>query len=244
MITSRNQLKEYALKALGKPVIQINVADEQLEDRIDDALDMFYMYHGDGTTKLLLKHKLTQKNIDDQEIYLQTGITSVTRVVNPGSIGMSTGNLDYIVYMSDIISQSFVGDGLGNYVTSQAYLNLMNNILSPDKSIQFVKYGHKIIFNGNLSNMKKGDFIIIECYMLNDPESMTDTWNDMWLKKYTTALFKKQWANNLIKYDGFQLPSGITISGDKILSEANDDIKQLEEDVKEIWEYPPTMMIG
>ena len=244
MITSRKQLKEYALRALGKPVIQINVADEQLEDRIDDALNMFYEFHGDGTTRLLLKHKLTQENIDKQEIRLQSGIISVVRIINPGTLGVNQTSLDFIVYMSDIINQSFVNGGLSNYVTSQSYLNLMGNILSPDKNIEFVKYGHKVIFDGELTNLKKGDIIIMECYILNDPESMIDTWNDLWLKKYTTALFKKQWANNLIKYDGFQLPSGITISGDKILSEANDDIKQLEEDVRDIWEFPPSMMIG
>ena len=244
MITSRKQLKEYALRALGKPVIQINVADEQLEDRIDDALAMFYEFHGDGSSRILLKHKLTKENIDNQEIQLQTGIISVVRVINPGSIGFNHSSLEYIVYMSDIIGQAFTGGGLSSYVTSQSYLNLMNNILSPDKNIEFIKYGHKIVFDGELKTFVEGDIILLECYMLNDPETMIDAWDDMWLKKYTTALFKKQWANNLIKYDGFQLPSGITISGDKILNEANKDIEQLEQDVRDIWEFPPSMMIG
>ena len=132
---------------------------------------------------------------------------------------------------------SATGGGLQSYVRSQSYLNLMNDILTATPSIEFTKHGNKLILQGK-QQWNVGDFILLEVFVRNDPVNYPETWNDYWLKRYATALIKKQWANNLIKYNGAQLPSGITINGDTILQEANRDIEELERELRDTWEVP------
>ena len=238
MITTREEFKEYCLRALGKPVIQINVADSQVEDRIDDALTKYFDFHSNGTSLVYLKHRLTQDDIDNQYITVDDNISMITRVLMPNSMG-STLNLTYVAYISDVMQSIYSStSGLQSYVTSQSYLNTMNDILNAQPSIEFVRYGNKLIFQGKQKTSNVGDFVVIECYIRNDPVEFTKTWNDSWLKRYSTALIKKQWANNLLKYNGATLPSGITINGDTILSEANRDIEQLEVELRDVWEVP------
>ena len=113
----------------------------------------------------------------------------------------------------------------------------MNDILTATPSIEFTKHGNKLVLQGK-QQWNVGDFILLEVFVRNDPVNYPETWNDYWLKRYATALIKKQWANNLIKYNGAQLPSGITINGDTILQEANRDIEELERELRDTWEVP------
>lgn len=242
MIQSRQDLAEYCLRQLGHPVIQVNVSEEQVSDRIDDALQKYYEFHGDGSQRAYLKHQLTDNDITNGYISISDNIMSVVEVLNMGFYGaMNMNNLSHVAYITDIVS-GLSRDGLGNYVQSLSYLKTIENILSPDKSIRFIKHGNILRFDG--SSGAAGDIIIIKCYLANKAEDLPKTFNDNWLKRYTTALVKKQWANNLIKYNGFQLPSGITIDGSTILAEANRDIELLEEELRNVWEDPIMPMIG
>lgn len=244
-IQSRSELGAYALRRLGHPVIQINVAPEQIEDCIDDALQKYYEYHGDGSQRIYLKHILTDNDIDTQSITVPDGIMSVVDLLNAGNAAsFNINNISHVAYMTDI-AQGMGKNGLSNYVQAMSYLSTLDNILNPAKSIRFVKHGNKVRFDGALSNrLKTGDLIIIKCYMKNTAEDNPATYGDSWLKRYTTAQVKKQWANNLIKYNGFQLPSGITIDGSVILSEANADLEALETELRETWEEPIMPLIG
>lgn len=242
MIQSRQELAEYCLRQLGHPVIQINVSEEQVSDRIDDALQKYYEFHGDGSQRAYLKHQLTDVDVANGYIPLPDNIMSVVEVLNLGFYGaMNMNNLSHVAYITDIVS-GLSKDGLSNYVQSLSYMKTIENILSPDKSIRFIKHGDRLRFDGNTG--KAGDAIVIKCYLANTVEELPDTFNDYWLKRYATALVKKQWANNLIKYNGFQLPSGITIDGSTILSEANSDIESLETELRDVWEDPIMPMIG
>ena len=242
MIQSRQDLAEYCLRQLGHPVIQVNVSEEQVSDRIDDALQKYYEFHGDGSQRAYLKHQLTDDDATNGYISISDNIMSVVEVLNMGFYGaMNMNNLSHVAYITDIVS-GLSRDGLGNYVQSLSYLKTIENILSPDKSIRFIKHGNILRFDG--SSGKAGDIIIIKCYLANKAEDLPKTFNDYWLKRYATALVKKQWANNLIKYNGFQLPSGITIDGSTILSEANSDIEALETELRDVWEDPIMPMIG
>lgn len=242
MIQSRQELAEYCLRQLGHPVIQVNVSEEQVSDRIDDALQKYYEFHGDGSQRAYLKHQLTDDDVKNGYIVIPESIMSVVKVLNMGFYGaMNMNNLSHVAYITDIVS-GLSRDGLGNYVQSLSYLKTIENILSPDKSIRFVKHGNMLRFDGTAG--KSGDVIVIECYLANRAEDLPKTFNDYWLKRYATALVKKQWANNLIKYNGFQLPSGITIDGSTILSEANSDIEALETELRDVWEDPIMPMIG
>ena len=242
MIQSRQELAEYCLRQLGHPVIQVNVSEEQVSDRIDDALQKYYEFHGDGSQRAYLKHQLTDVDVKNGYIVIPESIMSVVEVLNMGFYGaMNMNNLSHVAYITDIVS-GLSRDGLGNYVQSLSYLKTIENILSPDKSIRFVKHGNMLRFDG--TSGISGDVIVIKCYLANRAEDLPKTFNDYWLKRYTTALVKKQWANNLIKYNGFQLPSGITIDGSTILSEANSDIEALETELRDVWEDPIMPMIG
>ena len=242
MIQSRQDLAEYCLRQLGHPVIQVNVSEEQVSDRIDDALQKYYEFHGDGSQRAYLKHQLTDDDATNGYISISDNIMSVVEVLNMGFYGaMNMNNLSHVAYITDIVS-GLSRDGLGNYVQSLSYLKTIENILSPDKSIRFIKHGNMLRFDGTSGN--SGDVIVIKCYLANKAEDLPKTFNDYWLKRYATALVKKQWANNLIKYNGFQLPSGITIDGSTILSEANSDIEALETELRDVWEDPIMPMIG
>jgi hypothetical protein len=90
----------------------------------------------------------------------------------------------------------------------------------------------------------KDEYIIIEGYRLLDPDTYTDVWNDRWLKKYATAMIKKQWGNNLKKFEGLQMPGGVTFNGQKIYDEAEDELKALDEDLIRSYSLPVTDMMG
>lgn len=239
MIATRRDFKRWCLTALGAPVIQINVADEQVEDRIDEALQHYFDFHQNGVSRIFVKHKVTQKILDNSYLVLPDEVEQVVRILPVGSNLNSLNNLQYTAYLSDMITQvySATGGGLQSYIRSQSYLNLMNDILTATPSIEFTKHGNKLILQGK-QQWNVGDFILLEVFVRNDPVNYPETWNDYWLKRYATALIKKQWANNLIKYNGAQLPSGITINGDTILQEANRDIEELERELRDTWEVP------
>lgn len=245
MIDSRIKLGEFALRQLGHPVIQINVSEDQIDDAIDSGLQKYYEFHGDGSQRTYLKHIMTQDNIDKNEIVLPDDVMSVIQVLNVGTASMfNMNNLSHIAYITDLAS-GFGKDGLGNYVRSMSYLSTIDNILNPAKSLRFKKYGHKIKLDGTASlTWKLDDLIVIQCYTKNSAEEYPETYGDYWLKRYVTALIKKQWANNLIKYNGFQLPNGLTIDGGTILSEANADLEHLDEELRTTWEEPILPMIG
>lgn len=242
MINTKQQLAEYCLRQLGHPVIQINVAEEQVMDRIDDALQKYYEFHGDGSQRAYLKHQLTATDISNGYMSVPDTVMAVVEVLNLGFYGaLNLNNLSHVAYITDIVS-GLSKDGLGNYVQSMSYLKTIENILSPDKSIRFIKHGNRLKFDGGAG--QEGDLIILKCYIANRAEDLPETYNDYWLRRYATALIKKQWANNLIKYNGFQLPSGITIDGSAILTEANNDIEALETELRDVWEDPIMPMIG
>lgn len=242
-IASRAQFAEYILRRLGKPVIDINVAPEQLEDRIDDALIKWHEYHQDGSIRAYFKHKITQADLDNNAITLPDNIMAVVRVLNTSAMGFNTYDIQYVAYMSDLLSGALAG-GLANYVQSLSYIETLNNILNLDKSVQFIKFGNKLVFDATIKNVAVGEFIILECYTLNDTDLYPKSWNETWLKDYATALVKKQWADNLIKYQGFTLPNGMTIDGQAILAEAKEEIATQEEKLREVYEYPIDMMLG
>ena len=242
MINTKQQLAEYCLRQLGHPVIQINVAEEQVMDRIDDALQKYYEFHGDGSQRAYLKHQLTATDISNGYIAVPDTVMAVVEVLNLGFYGaLNMNNLSHVAYITDIVS-GLSKDGLGNYVRSMSYLKTIENILSPDKSIRFIKHGNRLKFDGDVG--QEGDLIVLKCYIANKAEDLPETFGDYWLRRYATALIKKQWANNLIKYNGFQLPSGITLDGSAILTEANNDIEALETELRDVWEDPIMPIIG
>lgn len=242
MITSRKGLSDYCLRALGYPVIQINVAPEQIEDRIDEAIAMFWEFHGEGTEKTYIAHKLTQKEITDKIIEIPEAVITVVRVL-PFNNSISSYNLQFQAYMTDILGGALRGTS-ANYLIAQQYLSTIQQVFNSEKSVRFNRITHQLRIDTDWAVFKPDDYVIIECFAIIDPQDWEEVFNNKWLKEYTTALIKKQWGTNLSKYNGFQLPSGMILDGANILQTALQDIQVLEEELRTVWSLPIDFAVG
>lgn len=247
-IYNRQDLADYALRSLGAPVIEINIADEQIDDRIDEALQLFWMYHGEGSTREFLEYTVTAEDIQRKYIILPDEVTTVSNILPFQSIS-STINLQYQSYMTDLIGIAVKGyqgegGGLGSLLNVESYLNTLNFYFNHEKRIRFNEHTHILNIDADWSKLIAGMKLMVECYKIVNPDDYIDIWNDYWFKKYVTALLKRQWGENISKFDGAQLPSGITLNGRAILEDANAEIEKLTEDLYNNYSLPALGWIG
>jgi hypothetical protein len=230
-VTTREQLKQYALRALGAPVVQVNVANEQLEDRLDEAIAYFQLYHYDGIERMYLKHQVTQPNIDNQYITLPDYVYGVKRVIpfRQGSSSQNLFDVQYQLRLNDLYE--LTNTSMVYYSMVMQHMTLLDQMLNGYPQFEFNRLGGKLYLEVNKTKLILNDFIIVECYRALDPVTNTKMYNEPWLKQYVEALFKKAWATNLKKYQGMQLPGGVTIDGQSMYLEATQEIKDLEEDL-------------
>lgn len=263
---SRQTLIEYALRSLGHPVIQINVDSEQCEDRLDEALQFFTTRHYDGVQKMFFKYQLTQTDIDRGFIEMDdipvpnddpTGpsgndIVSVVKVFRFGTLsGVNMFDIRYQLALTDYfgINRGLNGSQstpVAGYHVTMSYISLLEQFFSPEKAIRFSKVTNKIYMDalGRSSDLPAGNYIVIEAYAELDPDIHTKIYDDRLLKKYVTALIKRQWGANMLKYDGVQLPGGISFKGQQIFQDAMAEIQAIEEEFHNSYELPVDFMIG
>ncbi|MGA1049472.1 MAG: hypothetical protein ACO3UU_15825 [Minisyncoccia bacterium] len=263
---SRENLKQYALRALGKPVIEINVDDDQLEDRIDEALQYYAQYHYDGIRRTYLKYQYTQA---DKDRIL--GNSSETATKNSVSTTWSEGN-NFLIVPETVISvinifpfsdkgnlnlfdvryqlrlndlYDFSSTSIINYDLVLRHLDFLDHILVGEKPLRFNQHDNRLYIDMDWSeDLQVGEYLVIEAYRKLDPTVYTDVFNDIYLKRYVTALFKKQWGANLSKFNGVTMIGGVTLNGQQIYSEALTDIEKLEQEIRASYELNPAMMIG
>jgi len=232
-VSSRQQLKEYCLRALGAPVLEINVDDDQLEDKIDEAIEFFRQYHYDAIEKIYLKHQITQDDFDQKSIPVSPliyGISKVFPITAATSSSKSIFDLQYQLRLNDLYD--LTSTSIIYYQTVMNHLALLDMVLNGHVLYRFNRYQGRIYLDLNWGNdVRVGEYVVVEAYRAMDPELYTRLWNDTWLKHYTTALFKLAWGTNLKKFSGLQLPGGVTIDGDKLYDEATSEIKDLEDDM-------------
>ena len=231
-VTSREQLKQYALRALGAPVLQINVADEQLEDRLDEAIEYFRLYHYDGIERMYLKHQVTQDDIDTQSIPIPDYVYGVKRVI-PFRQGSSSANLfdvQYQLRLNDLYE--LTNTSMVYYTMVMQHMTALDQILNGYPQFEFNRLKGRLYLEVNKTKLVPENYIIIECYRALDPETATKMYSDPWLKSYVEALFKKQWATNLKKFQGMQLPGGVSIDGQSMYLEATQEVKDLEDELE------------
>ena len=243
--SSREELKQYCLRQLGAPVLEINVDDDQLEDRIDEALQLYQEYHFDGTEKFYLKHQVTQENITNEWIPVDNSITGIIRVFPYNSALSSTNMFDvrYQLRLNDIFDLS--KQNLTGYTIAIQHLDLIENIFNQAPPFRFNRHMDKLYVDIKWSTeVTVGEYLLVEAYKIVDPESYTQVYNDMWLKKYTTQLFKKQWGSNLIKFDGMQLPGGITLNGRQLYDDALGELQAMDEELQLKYQLPDDFMTG
>src|SRR6056300_57648 len=247
---TRQKLIDYCLRALGHPVIEINVDDDQLEDRVDEAIQFYQEFHGDAVVRNLLKHQVTQDDIDNGYITISsnTNILSINNVFNIDNTNSGTSllSLDYQLHLNDIFDLNGSFGGIINYELTKQYLSLIDrNINGVFEMIQYSRHKGRVNFHADtLTDVGVGNYIVFDGYSAVDPESFVNVYNDMFLKRYSTSLFKRQWGLNLIKFEGMQLPGGVTINGRQIYDDAIADIEKLEEKIRLEHELPPLDFIG
>ena len=245
-ITTRQNLIDYCLRRLGAPVTEINVDDDQVSDRIDDAIEFFQEYHFDGVEKVFLKKTLDQDDIDNEYIDVVDAVISVLRVLPiPDFNAFQTGffNEEYQLRLNDL--ENFSGSALINWAMSQSNFSLVEHLFSIQPTMLFNRKQNKMYLETNWADrFSVGTIIIIEAYRALDPATYTEVYNDMFLKKYATALIKQQWGSNLKKFTGVTLPGGITLDGQTIFSEATEEINKIEEEMNMKYELPPDGFIG
>lgn len=245
--STRSELADYCLRALGAPVMEINIDDDQLEDRIDEALQYWQEYHSDAVVRTLLKHQITQDDLDNNKISnLPENILSVTRILSfNDTSSASMFSAKYQMFLNDVYGLRNPG-GIINYEMTSQYISLVQNIITGHTAqLSYARHMDTIQFHGLLRDKTKvGDFIIIECYTSVDPSGYPDVYNDMALKELCTLLIKKQWGQNLSKFEGMQLPGGVTINGRQIYEEAVADLKELKERFDLFYSTPVDFFVG
>jgi hypothetical protein len=245
---SRQTLIDYALRALGAPVIEINVDDDQVEDRVDEAIQFYQEYHGDAVVRNLRKHLVTQTDIDNGyvEVPNSANILSINNVFNVSNANTnSIFSADYQIHLNDIFDLNSPHGGIVNYELTKQYMSLIDrNINGMYEMIEWTRHKNRVNFHSNTLKGMKDKYVVLDGYESIDPETYTDVYNDGFLKKYTTALVKRQWGLNLIKFEGMVLPGGVTLNGRQIFDDAKEEIQQLEETMQLKHEMPPLDFVG
>tara|TARA_B100000927_G_scaffold83788_1_gene67252 strand:- start:4878 stop:5855 length:978 start_codon:yes stop_codon:yes gene_type:complete len=320
---SKTTFTDYCLRSLGHPVIEINVDDDQIDDRVDEALQFYQEYHSDAVEKFYMKHKVTNSRLVFQAVTTGTfqvgekvtggtsGATAVVKSVpststlrynalgdsnvpfvggetvtggNTGATGVisSSGGIEkgdienrylpindliidvirlmpirdsvtssdmfdirYQIHLNDIYSLGFMGT-LSEYVMSQQFLSMLDLVIDSDeKHINFNRHKNQLeVFMDWDEEVDVDDYLVVECRRIVDPDTYTDVYNDYYLKKYATALIKKQWGTNLIKFEGMQMPGGVQFNGRQLFDDAKEELEKLEEEARLNWEKPVDFMTG
>lgn len=241
--TSRVTLVDYCLRNLGAPVLDINVDDDQVEDRVDEALQKYRDYHMDGQRRVYLPLLVTPTVVTNKYFTLTDEVISVTRVlpISSSYAAVNMFSMKYQMYLNDFYAL-YKAESLQYFVQMQQYLSEVDALLNGIQPIQYQRHGNKLFIDTNFGELQVGQYIMAEAYV--SLEDTPEMYNDSWLKRYTTALIKRQWGTNLSKFDGMQLPGGVTINASKILEEANSEIEALEQSLLDSYSLPPDFCVG
>ena len=285
--SSRSEFKQYCLRQLGAPVLEINLADEQCEDIIDDGIQFFQERHFDGCARMFLKYQITQADIDRGQATAKAGSDKgsagivTTTATAPASSGISTvavdfdwtENSNYLQVPSSVVGvfkvMHFDGaNSITNNMFSVKYQLFLNDIyywgsteiltyamvktflediefaLTTQKQIRFNKRMDRLYLDIDWGSVTVGDFLVMECFRVLDPNDYGRVWNDSFLKPYVTALMKRQWGQNLLKFQGVKLPGGIELNGRQIYDDGEKDLDRIREIMSSTYELPPLDMIG
>ena len=283
---SKSGLKEYCLRQLGAPVLEINLAEEQCEDLIDDALQLFQERHFDGVLETYLKYKVTQEDVDRGTATTRdgsnnwAGITTTTATA-PASSGISTTgvqfdfeeNSNYLQIPPAVIGvnrifrydgsqtttnnmfsikyQLFLNDvytwgamEMLTYSMTKTYLSDLDFMLNTEKQIRFNQRMDRLYLDIDWQDVSPSDYFIIDCWRILDPSDYARVWNDSFLKRYTTQLFKRQWGQNLIKFQGVKLPGGVELNGRQIYDDAQKELERIGDQMMSTYELPPLDLIA
>ena len=276
---SRAQLVDYCLRKLGAPVLEINIDDDQIDDLVDDALQLFQERHFDGVERMYLKYKLTQADLDRGQAKSTDGVGIVTTTATSTNIsgyGTTTSNwyetsnflqvpdsvvgiekifrfdsntisggmfsIKYQLFLNDLYNFNSVE--LLQYAMVKSYLEDIDFLLTTDKQVRFNKRQDRLYLDIDWGSESADTYLVLDCYRALDPNSFTQVYNDSFLKLYLTALIKRQWGQNLIKFKGVKLPGGIELNGREIYDDAEREIDSIRQRMANEYELPPYDFVG
>ena len=269
--STKATLKSYCLRALGYGVIDINVSDDQADDRLDEALQYFAQYHYDGIEKMYLKHLITSDEVsrarsDASTTATDTADSSITATWKEGknfipipsavvsvvqvfpltdtSGGSSMFDIRYQLRLNDLFDLS--STSVIQYEMTMNNIDFLHHILVGETPLRFNQHQNRLYVDMDWENDVTADvdYLIIECYRKLDPTTYTDIYDDIYLKRYATALIKKQWGANLSKFGGVTMLGGVTMNGETLYTQAIEEQNKLEEEIQLAFELPINYMIG
>jgi len=277
---TRAEFKEYCLRQLGAPVLEINIATEQCEDIIDDAIQFFQERHFDGVAQVYLKYKVTQEDknrgkgpgednvsgittttatatigeasvefdYEENSNYLQVppqiiGVTKLFRFDGTNTATNNMFSLKYQLFLNDI-AFNWGTTELLSYAMTRTYLSDIDFLLNTEKQLRFNQRMDRLYIDIDWDEVNVGDYFIIDCWRALNPADYARVWNDSFLKPYTVALMKRQWGQNLLKFQGVKLPGGVELNGRQIYDDAEKEIERIRDRMSETYELPPLDMIG
>jgi hypothetical protein len=229
--TTREEFKDYILRKIGAPVIQVNVSDEQVEDRIDEAVSFWRDYHYNGSQLVYLKHQITQEDIDQGYISLPQGLLGISKIFDlDTSISTGTGifNVQYQFVLNNL--SDITGYSIQNYWMTMSHLEFLQEWLVGRPLIRYNKHVNRLYIDVDSSSKRLGTYIIVEAYDIIDPDAYSDVWGDRWLQNYASVLVREQWGLNLTKFTNMQLVGGVSFNGEQILNDARTERQTMEED--------------
>ena len=242
--TTRSAFKEYCLRRLGKPVIEINVDEDQVEDRIDDALRYYWDYHFDGTEKIYYKHLVTDNDKTNKYITVPDnviGAVNLFNIADPSIRSDDLFNIRYQIALNDLYTLTSVS--MVPYYMVMEHLSLISEMLVGKQLLRFNRHMNRLYIDMDWNSLSN-EYLLVEAYQIVDPTEYVDVWKDQWLMRYATALIKRQWGSNLTKFTGMQLPGGLTFNGEKIYNDAVAEITDLEDKMISSYSLPVMDMIG
>jgi len=255
-------------RALGFGVIDINVSDDQVDDRVDEALQYFAQYHYDGIEKMYLKYKITEADITraranttttstdtvdssvtasfeegNNFIPMPSAVVSVTNIFDfTNAVEQNMFDIRYQLRLNDLYD--FSSTSIIHYQMTMQQLDLLSHVLVGEVPIRFNQHQNRLYLDMDWEQMTADEYLIIECYRKIDPATYTDIYDDIYLKRYATALIKRQWGANLSKFNGVATLGGVSMNGEQIYSQAIEEIQRLEEQIQLSFETPIDYMIG
>lgn len=242
---TRDELKEWCLRNLGKPVVDINVDDEQLEDRIDEAIAYYRDYHFDGTEHVYYRHQVTAEDQTNGYITVPEVIIGVTGCFTVGSTYSVNNlfNVRYQIHLNDLYNM--LQSSIVPYSMAMTHVNMLEEMFVGKQPIRYNRHNDRVYIDTSWTDKIPLDsFLVLDAYQVLDPDISTDMYSDRWLLRYTTQLFKRQWGENLKKFEGLQMPGGLTFNGQKIWEESQEAIIKLEDEMISSYSLPVHDMIG
>jgi len=243
-LESSDDLIQYCYRWLGAPVINIEVDETQAIDRIEDAIQLFTQRHYDGTNEVHISHTVSAKDVSNGFITAQEGVTAVTKLYGVDKndiLGEEFERLDFLIANSDLLNNLGSSDGLVGWYLTKSNIETIVDLFKPKTQFSFNAVSRIL---DPMDPLKEGAVIMYKCYKSLDVETYEDVYNNEWIKKYTTQLIKRQWGSNLKKFDGVQLPGGVSMNGQVLYDEAQSEIDKLLEEFSNSYELPVDFFVA